>query len=57
MKRYIVIEYNPDSAQGGEPIDLFNYLGNELDNANIFTRMEEVSHNPLSNNTRRQSTS
>jgi hypothetical protein len=38
----IIIDYDPDSANAGEPIDLLSYLMNELDSADIETTIREV---------------
>lgn len=41
MHRCISIWYDDQTADNGEPIDLFSYLENELNNAGIIAEMIE----------------
>ncbi len=41
MKKLITIVYDPATANDGEPLDVFSYLRNELDNAHITASIDE----------------
>lgn len=41
MKRVITIEYDDEQPLDGEPLDLFAYLVNELNNAGIVANVTE----------------
>lgn len=40
--RYLVIAYNPKTADGGRPIDLYDYLRTELDGVGIRVHLSET---------------
>lgn len=42
-KKTIVIEYDNKTALGGKPIDLYDYLRNEMDNAGIRAGICEIT--------------
>lgn len=41
--RYLIIKYDEQTADDGDPLDLFGYLLNELENAHIECEIHEAA--------------